>query len=68
MDDLVTPPFRVNQSDTHVYVEAQCPLTPANVSPEAVCEDTIFALRVPPYYLPWVEQWFRQGRVMRWMD
>lgn len=51
-NELVTPPFRVNQTDTHVIIEAQCPLTPANFKPEAVVEETIFALRCPPYYLP----------------
>lgn len=49
---MVTPPFRVNQTDTHVIIEAQCPLTPPNLKPEAVVEETIFALRCPPYYLP----------------
>lgn len=52
MNELVTPPFRVEQNNTHVFIEAQCPQTAPNIEPEAACEDTIFAFRCPPYYLP----------------
>lgn len=48
----VTPPYRVEQNDTHVFVEAQCSESPTTVSPEVACDATIFALRCPPYYLP----------------
>ena len=52
MDGLVTPPFRVGQSDTHVYVEAQCPESGPGAKAEAVCDDIVFVLKCPPYYLP----------------
>lgn len=52
MEGLVTPPFRVGQSSTHVYVEAQCPEAVGSAKAEAVCDDIVFVFKLPPYYLP----------------
>ncbi|CAO1636522.1 unnamed protein product [Sympodiomycopsis kandeliae] len=73
MEGLVTPPFRVGQNDTHVYVEAQCPEASTTVKPEAACDETVFVLKHAPYYLPLhfpapiqsVEQIHQMGSVVR---
>lgn len=48
----LTPPYRIGQNDTHVFVEVQCPDSPLDTMPEVACDETIFAMRLPPYYLP----------------